>query len=209
MVGAVRRPRSRRPSRFRLRNQRRNAHLDLRQRALWHQLPRPQPSRRLCSRHRNQYMSLRRFRRSIIPSLTVWNLMCLWGLRLHRLGRRNRYGIRALVIAWMTRCMSGEQPCLPMGQRDGLPSAPGRVRLVWSRLSHSWLYTRIRDCRKFQHVQPVTFTADEVQQKQARRAAAYRRHVVKRDTEAERRETAERRRHVDEANALVVATVNR
>ena len=129
MLGAVRRSRSRRPSRFRLQNQRCNAHLDLRQRALWHQLPRPQPSR-----HRNQYMSRRRFRRSIIPSLTVWNLMCLWGLRLHRLGRRNRYGIRALVIAWMTRYMSGEQPCLPMGQRDGLPSAPGNAQVIETRI---------------------------------------------------------------------------
>ena len=55
---------------------------------------------------------------------------------------------------------------------------------------------------QFQHVRPVTFTADEVQQKQARRAAAYRRHVVKRDTEAERRETAERRRRVDEAKCV-------
>ena len=48
----------------------------------------------------------------------------------------------------------------------------------------------------------MTFTADEVQQEQARRAAAYRRHVVKLDTEAERRETAERRRRVDGAKCV-------
>ena len=124
----MRRSRSRRPSRFRLRNQRRNARLDRQQRALWRRLTGPKHSKRLCSRHRNQYMSPRRFRQSIIPSLTVWNLMCLWGLRLHQPDRRNHCGIRALVTAWMTRCMSVAQPCLPMGQRDGLPSAPGRVQ---------------------------------------------------------------------------------
>ena len=90
----------------------------------------PQHSKRLCSRHRNQYMSLRRFRQSIIPSPATSIPMCLWGLRLHQPDRRNHCGIRALVTAWMTRCMSVAQPCLPMGQRDGLPSAPGRVRIV-------------------------------------------------------------------------------
>lgn len=52
---------------------------------------------------------------------------------------------------------------------------------------------------QFQHVQPVTFTAGC---NKNRPGAAYRRHVVKGDTKAERRETAERRRRVDEAKCV-------